>query len=536
MSTVATLPRCPVCGFEVQGELPKSADDGRLYCARSTCSIELAAGDPGEVRIRTFRLANHYSLFVLPFAFADQDRFDAFRRLKGSPRWKGRTFLLANPDDVDRTEYFLPYVRRFLFPSLFPPPTPAGINPAARPARPDQEQVPTCQHFDFDLSQLGKQAPGGLPLTLKCHDSRKRMSFSYPLILDQVQLIVFSYRVGFLVLRVRNAGDSPSYFDQMNTAAYLRTIAPLYRGFDMPELDSGGVRFKMTQLLPYLLAEFAGGGGVPPSPAVLPAPAPLPVKPIYDDRMMIYTFSCLDKESCLADEQQCKRLLHRGAVVNFEDEPEAPMRGESMEAEGPDWLRLRWQGFSKDGGSLVVFNTDRYHERFLGVYHGTYYFDIFLLASLQRVTLLTLFERLSDIQGLTTASWQGRKHLRRVRLDLLLFKNQCWFSQITNRERGLELWRHWQKTFENRRLLREVNEQAEELDNYLQARTRERVDWLVRLGGFLATVIPAIFGLDALLGIKEGWFQTLKWTLLIAIVAGTGLFAWLFLFRKREEF
>ena len=99
-------------------------------------------------------------------------------------------------------------------------------------------------------------------------------------------------------------------------------------------------------------------------------------------------------------------------------------------------------------------------------------------------------KRLADIQALTRGSGASRRLLRRVRRDLLLFKNQCWFSQITNRERGLVLWKKWQKVFETRTLLREVNEQSEELNNYLQARYRERMEWLVRIGSFLAAAIP----------------------------------------------
>ena len=103
----------------------------------------------------------------------------------------------------------------------------------------------------------------------------------------------------------------------------------------------------------------------------------------------------------------------------------APAACPARSASATATRRARWEGFSKDGGSLVVFNTDAYHERYAGVYQGTYYFDVFLLAALQRVTLLTLFERLADIQALTRGGGASRRRLRRVRRDLLLFKNQC---------------------------------------------------------------------------------------------------------------
>ena len=115
---------------------------------------------------------------------------------------------------------------------------------------------------------------------------------------------------------------------------------------------------------------------------MVPAGTLLPVKPVYDDRMMVYTFSCLDRESCLADATRCQALLHRAAVVNFDREASTLPQRDRIEKDPAAWVRMRWQGFSKDGGSLVVFNTDAYHERYAGVYHTTYYFDVFLLAAL----------------------------------------------------------------------------------------------------------------------------------------------------------
>ncbi len=285
----------------------------------------------------------------------------------------------------------------------------------------------------------------------------------------------------------------------------------------------------MSELLPYLLAEF-GAESAPRT--MVSVGAALPVKPSYDDRMMVYTFSCIDRESALPDERRCRALLRRSAIVNFTRD--ATSLPEDVEEEHGEWLRARWQSFSKDGGSLVVFNTDRFHARFLGGYHRTYYFDIFLLAALQRVTLLTLFESFSDIHRLITGSSASRKLLRGVRRDLLLFKNQCWFSQITNRERGLVLWKKWQRVFETRELLREVNEQSEELNSYLQNRYRERIEGLVRLGSFLAAVVPTVLGLERFLGAEE-WVSNLRWSLLAVLAVGSLGFGWYVLFKQRDE-
>jgi hypothetical protein len=515
----ATSPRCPVCGLENAGPLP-------AYCARPSCGIELLPGTAERYRTRTFRLADHYSICVLPFTFAEAEADGPAlpERLTRSGRWKERTFSLADPDDVERTEYFLPYIRRFLFPTLFAPQATEGASGPKREAK-----RPTCWHFDFDLSRLGKVGGGGVALTLRGRDARKKLTVEHPLLLESVRLVVFGYRVGFLIFRFRNSEGGATYFDQMEALAYLRTIAPLYREFEMPELLAESTHYRMETLLPYLLAEF--GPGTPPTAAAAQA-TPLPVRPTYDDRMMVYAFSCLEKESALSDQRLCESLMERNAVVHLDSEREE-RPSNKLEPAGDAWLQSRWQAFTKDGGMLVVFNTDRYHSRFLGGYHATYYFDIFLLSALQRVTLLALFDHFSNIHELITGGRAGRKLLRRVRRDLLLFKNQCWFSQITNRERGLVLWKEWQRVFETRTLLQEVNDQSEELNTYLQARYRERMEWLVRIGGFVVAAVPVIFGLERILGDRE-WLPGLRWALLGTLVAVAGVFAYLFVVRHDD--
>jgi hypothetical protein len=506
--------RCPVCGWELPDPVPGN-------CPRPSCGVALLPGTP--LRVATFRLVGHYSLFVLPFSFEGDG--DELRRLDGrlrqSGRWRERVFSLSDPADVDRTEYFLPYIRRFLFPSLYAPPRTPGAA---------TEDEPTCRHFEFDLPRLGPVDKDGLPLTARWRDGRKKTEHEARLLLEKAELIVFSYRVGFLVLRVRCAGPA-SWFEQMAFTAVLRTLAPLYRDFQMPELDVGSARCTMPQLLSFLLAEFGGpvpSGGLEQATAL----GPLPVKPVYDDRMMVYTFSCLDRDTCLPDVELCQALLHKESVVNFDEEWGRRPPGPSASRDPSAWQRQRWQAFSKDGGSLVVFDTDAYHARYAGIYHGTYYFDVFLLATMQRVTLLGLFERLADIRTLTKGA-AGRRLLRRVRRDLLLFKNQCGFSQITNRERGLLLWRKWQKTLETHTLLREVNEQSSELNSYLEGRHRERMDRLIKVGGFLAAAVPVVWGLDTFFDRAE-WATALRWVLLGLLLAGSAVVAWYVVFRQED--
>lgn len=548
--------RCPACGIDLPDELRAAAEEGVVVCPRPSCGLQLECSDKADALrpvIRSLRLVNGYSLLVLPFACPAQQRERFEREHARRGRWRRRVYSLDRPEDVDRTEYFMPYARRFLFPTLFE-------------SAEEQTRSATCRHYEFDLAHLGAEAGGPLRFTTHFIDRERRLPKWYHASLGRVEMILFHYGVGFLILHVSMESPHDTYIDQMDAARYLRMFAPLFVGFQMPQLLAGDTSYTMPQLLAYLLDEFAPSNArkAPASPAEVPsfqdgragrgnrtldasatsaasvegaatsAAAVLPVRPIYDDRMLVYWFSCIDQDSRLADAKLCRGLLKGHSVIGFGRDMDPP--GDLSDPDGAStaWLRQRWQCCTKDGGGLVVFNTDRYQERYLGLYHGTYYFDIFILAALQRATLLNLFERLSDIPALTEGGTQSQSTLRRVRKDLLMFKNQCWFSQITNRERGLQLWKTWQETFENRTLLDEVNDQAEELDSYLRARTRERVEWLVRLGGFLAVAVPAVLGIDVLLG-KAGWVEQLKWILLAVLALGCGIFAWVMLSRGRDD-
>jgi hypothetical protein len=518
-----TGPRCPVCGWQFRESPPEFDENGRTCCARRTCGVALRRTEDGSLRPTTFRLADHYSLCVLPFSFGERSIKEIAPRLENSGRWRQRIFDLNDPADLERTEYFLPYVRRYLFPEL--------EIWSAHHRDPDVE--PSCVRYRFNLTHLGAAEGETLNFVLHGRDTRKDLSFDGAVKLEGPELILFSESVGFLVLAFQCAESDANYFEQMTALALLRLIAPLHRGFEMPDLaPPGKTSYQVPQLLAFLLAEFDPKVAPPRHPWLLPPTAKPPVQLVYDDRMLVYSFSCVDQSTRLADPARCRDLIRQSSVVH--PVPEEFVSPESDPAQAADaWLRVRWQGFSKDGGSLVVFNSDRFHEKFLGFYNRTYYFDIFLLAALQRVTLLTLFERLSDIKALTTGGRQGRVRLRRMRKDLLRFKNQCWFSQITNRERGLELWRKWQSVFEVQTLLHEVNVQSEELDSYLQARYRERMEWLLRIGGFVATAVPAIFGLEAILP-KAPWVGTLRWCLLVGLGLSAAGFAW-YLLSGRED-
>jgi hypothetical protein len=96
------------------------------------------------------------------------------------------------------------------------------------------------------------------------------------------------------------------------------------------------------------------------------------------------------------------------------------------------------------------------------------------------------------------------------------------------------LWKKWQKTLETRTLFKEVNEQSAELDVYMQSRYRERMERVVRIGGFLAVAVPFVWGLDNFFGQAE-WARTLRWVALALLLASSAAAAWYLTFWRGND-
>jgi hypothetical protein len=68
------------------------------------------------------------------------------------------------------------------------------------------------------LSSFGIDTPTPIqaqtiPLVLEGRDTKKEMTFRYPQKLESVELFVFSYRVGFLILRFHADDPAATFFD-----------------------------------------------------------------------------------------------------------------------------------------------------------------------------------------------------------------------------------------------------------------------------------------------------------------------------------
>lgn len=416
---------------------------------------------------------------------------------------------MQNELDLERTRYFMPYIRRFLFPE----------------AEPSKASASACKRYQLDFERTGLPREG----TLSGFDNQDGHPFQAPFEFKRIELMLFGYNIGFLVIELKCLSEMTTFADQMILAGLFRMLAPYVVGQKLPVLTLDGKSLNVPQLVSNLLSE--AGGRTPGVLATTPAQvAEFPVSLFYDDRMMTYCFSCLSGKLPTSDLIQLDRGMRKQTIIPFDDD--SVQKSQIAREQGDEqWLQCRWQGFTKEGGVLVAFDNEEFNRIHLPNYFTTYYFDVFIFATLQRAALLNLNERLSDIPNLTEDTWSSRKVLRKLRHDILLFRNQCCFSQVTLRERGLQLWRKWMSAYDNETLMTEVDHQSKELESYFQSVSRERMEWVARIGGFLAAVVPGILGMNVVLG-DEPWVTNLKVILISTVSVACGIFALYILVRK----
>lgn len=194
---------------------------------------------------------------------------------------------------------------------------------------------------------------------------------------------------------------------------------------------------------------------------------------IYFDRLFTYSYMCLAEDewnetrdlSEIIDEfYKFQYVLPSGYGSTFDPD----FKGIK------DNTYSRWKysiyGFSRESG--VVFSSQReiFNSTRLPYYYESMYFYVFLLAFYQRITLILFSEELMT---------SGRSKMNELKHRFTKFTHFSWFSQITNSEQGMDIWKKWQKAFDLPALFDEVQKEYEEFYDFTVARGQEKINLLL---------------------------------------------------------
>lgn len=218
---------------------------------------------------------------------------------------------------------------------------------------------------------------------------------------------------------------------------------------------------------------------------------------------MIFTAMEADKASIFNSEK--KEIMFKLANVMIWDESYSRSRYvegllEKMVLEIDEYALY---GFSKSGGALVVICDDisrsqpLYQQQMAEMRRQDLlnsFMDIdfwmFMLALHQRHVLTRFSNDLAVYVNIN-----NKRKIGELRCNLLDFTTVAWFSQITNNEMGMEIYRHWQDIFETSQLYDEVFVELCAVDEVKRSRTTSKYEKISILV-LPAVVFGTIFGMN----------------------------------------
>lgn len=391
----------------------------------------------------------HYTYFIYPFLISESKYKDFIGKFFKDSNWEFVIHDMAA--NLNTYSYFLPYVKKFLMPTIY---WGEGYKKSFEKLS-DKKKIDiisrlTCSNFRYKIEEKEGSNEKCDITGIKCR-------------ITNLELICFEPGICFLVLKTRIDKEGQLYTNDILDFNYkFRTLNPKYLKKKKSEgILLQNVEFACAEDLSSFISNMLYGF------------EDVEKENIYFDRLFTYSYLCLD-ESEWNDNRNLDDILN----VFYKFQYVLPDDyGSTFD---PDFKGIkentytRWKysiyGFSRESG--VVFSSEReaFNTLKLPKYYETMYFYIFLLAFYQRVSLILFSEEL--MAG-------GGKNIERLKDRLTKFTHFSWFSQITNSEQGMDIWKKWQKAFDLPELFDEVQKEYSEYYGYLAARGQERINLIL---------------------------------------------------------
>ncbi|KXG76438.1 hypothetical protein [Thermotalea metallivorans] len=423
-----------------------------------------------------YPLLHQYKMyFIHPFIYEDNNYANIIKcLLQEESQWQLKIYKSQKEEDHIRTEYFLPHIIKFLYPTMYLTP----------------KEIAEIENFNLHrLKELSS-----LDFTLKPGILENYQYFQiladdihYDLSFENIYLKIFHGGVGFLYFSISCRKQDFSLNDLIRINQMVRPIRPLYKDYSMPRFrfSKTASLYTLKDLLDTLLSEISIYDHKEK------------IYNIYIDRLIFYSYACVKKDSLSTNQWICKRTDLLEALRScslFDPLKENTVLLNEFDRNLVYFSRYKSSiyGFSKEGGVLLAVDKDptgeyilpNICESFIPYYFSTYYLDILMLGLYQRISLINYCRKLSMLKSLI----HYKQKIEHLRFEILKFTNTAWFTQITNSELGMAIWKHWLVLFENEALYCEVKQGLDELDDFLENKRQNRFN--IKLGLITALTIP----------------------------------------------
>jgi len=406
--------------------------------------------------------------FVYPFLFEPED-FEALVRTAEQAQWpgpEGTAFQVWTPARFPEAD-LLAHVRNHL--------------------NPPEGKVPTARLWTMEARALQSPSALGTQAQWELVHPHGWIPFQ----ITGVQLLLFRVGVGFVTVEATPRGDTlKEWLDYLHYFRFIRGQREVKVRVSRRQQQGSATPF---------FPEPAGGLEKHPEgegefgdvlEAVLATARPstrvntrweevfvpgqlLPFAVVYADREV---------------EPDRPLLLYRLRHF-FHSQQEIHPVSEELRPDHPSLLPYaegQWFTFSLEGGAFLACDAPKtdFFRATLPDHLRQTYFLVFLLALLQRFTLMRLSQEVAE-HWLRGHEAERIQHFERIRDELLEFTARGYFTQVMQQEHYHRAYRKWQEVFQIERLYQEVKDEVAEMHEYLLAEQTQRLERRLNLLGAL---------------------------------------------------
>lgn len=487
-----------------------------------------------QVQRADLHVVRHFTVLVYPFrhALVGKERVTRLHRLEKiwQPWWR-RLDHNALQSALDDSYFFLPYIRELLFPetALLPeadaPEQLAEAGSLARlPTGALASRIPVdaVLRLTYNLERL--QTLGSFQLEFARED------FAVPFDLCWVDVVLFPQRVGLLLLKVQVREEAPTVGRVNDFLYYLRLVHPPTIGWELaswrcPRLVPS-ISFTSRDVVDFLLQGLTEVSAplvqtfeawVAHSSKTAPAQRYTASQSgqVYGQVFNLYTYACLANSSAPGAEHPgqeeqgftasavgpgndrqalfpspVQRVLYELATCTDTNNPTYvphPSYLASLLERGLVAFWDNWQGMAlHDNVVFLGARESRFTLETLAHNVESDYFHLYLFTLFQKMWLSMTFGELIRRQANLS---RNLREARRLWDAFMMFENHYWFSEVTRKPQGTELYRRFQRGLDVVPLHEEMSQEMGRLQGYYEGKVERRISSLLNLLAFVG--LPA---------------------------------------------
>lgn len=390
-----------------------------------------------------------YTHFIYPFVLEENKKISFIASmLKQEKTWNLK--LHQQKQDEELYNFFLPYMRKFLFPTLFW----------------NKDYIKQYKGYSlfkkaYSLSKLSCSTFEYNLSSIKTGDILDKKYDQIHFDICSIQLVCFEQGICFLDIKaeIDEAGSLIDFDKILDFNYFFRDLTPRAVNRLDEIANIKGKKIDDVKNIAKFIASITKGF------------ESTDLEKIYYDKMFTYSYACIDGWDKDSDFSKFENEFYKYQYI---------MDSKNTSVFNKDCERLkqdrysRWEysmfGFSRESGVVLVSDKDKYNITKMPYDYEKKYLYMLLLAFYQRIALINFSQDLIK---------KDKTMVQKLKKNFTEFTHFSWFSQITNSENGMDIWKRWQTAFELPELFEEVQKEYMEYYDFVVATGQEKMNVLV---------------------------------------------------------